>query len=87
MQQDESAAAAHEVRELDEVVQRLQDRFPGIDRDRIRAAVTDAHREFDGRPIRDFVPVFVERTAGALLSSPAKHSAAGTQSTAGDQAR
>lgn len=62
--------AAHEAREIDEVVERLQVRFPGIDRDQVRAAVTDAHHAFDGRPIRDFVPVFVERAARASLSNP-----------------
>lgn len=62
--------AAHEAREIDEVVERLQARFPDIARERVRAAVTDAHHAFDGRPIRDFVPVFVERTARAALSTP-----------------
>jgi hypothetical protein len=64
--------AAHEAREIDEVIQRLQDRFPDIDQNRIRGVVTDAHREFEGRPIRDFVPVFVERAARTTLTtSPA----------------
>jgi hypothetical protein len=57
---DRTDVAAHEAREIGEVVERLRDRFPDISVDRIRAVVTDAHREFDGRPIRDFVPVFVD---------------------------
>jgi hypothetical protein len=71
MQQNEAAAhqpaEAHEARGIDEVIQRLQHRFPDLQRDRIRAAVTDAHQSFDGRPIRDFVPVFVERMPRAIL--------------------
>lgn len=63
-------AAAHEAREIGEVVERLRDRFPDISEDRIRAVVTDAHQEFDGRPIRDFVPVFVERSARTILTNP-----------------
>jgi hypothetical protein len=63
-------AAAHEALEIDEVIERLQDRFPDIDQDRIRGVVTDAHREFEGRAIRDFVPVFVERAARITLTTP-----------------
>lgn len=68
--QQQPDRAAHEAREIDEVIQRLQDRFPDTDHDRIRAAVTDAHRLFEGRPIRDFVPVFVERAARTALAAP-----------------
>jgi hypothetical protein len=66
------AAEAHEAREIDEVIQRLQDRFPDLQRDRIHAAVTDAHHAFDGKPIRDFVPVFVERAARAALAGASR---------------
>ena len=62
--------AAHEAREIDEVIQRLQERFPDLSGEQIRQAVTDAHRAFEGRPIRDFVPVFVERAAKAVLVNP-----------------
>ncbi|MEV4013932.1 hypothetical protein AB0J35_25880 [Nonomuraea angiospora] len=31
--------------------------------ERVRSAVVAAHHRFDGRPIRDFVPIFVERIA------------------------
>lgn len=55
--------AEHEAREIDEVVARLQDRFPTVDEQRIRQVVEEEHRTFEGRPIRDFVPVFVERSA------------------------
>jgi hypothetical protein len=61
---------AREAREIDEVIGRLQDRFPDHGQEQIRAAVTNAHREFEGRPIRDFVPIFVERAARATLTTP-----------------
>jgi hypothetical protein len=69
-QPDRPDPAAHEAREINLVIQRLQDRFPDVDRDRIRAVVVDAHEEFQGRPIRDFVPVFVERAARTALTAP-----------------
>ena len=37
----------------------------------INQAVADAMREFDGRPIRDFVPTLVERAAGAVARGQA----------------
>lgn len=43
------------------VVERLQVRFPGTPRHTIDRAVVEAHREFDDQPIRDFVPILVER--------------------------
>ena len=62
------AAAAHEVRELNEVVERLRERFPEVPEERVRSVVTKAHEGFAGHPIRDFVPVFVERVARDELS-------------------
>lgn len=62
--------AAHEAREIDEVLQRLRVRFPDADETRVRAAVSDAHRQFGGRPIRDFVPCSWERAARAILAAP-----------------
>ena len=43
------------------VVERLQARFPQTPRDVIARAVSEAHREFDDQPIRDYVPLLVER--------------------------
>ena len=60
--------AAHESRELNEVVERLLQRFPDMPEERVRSAVIKAHQEFVNNPIRDFVPVFVERSARAELS-------------------
>ncbi len=58
----------HEARAMEEVVQRLVARFPDVPDDRVRQIVTAAHREFVNRPLRDFVPVFVERSAKSELS-------------------
>ena len=68
MDHDPDLAAAHESRELDEVVERLLLRFPDLQEDRVRSVVTKAHAKFVGNPIRDFVPVFVERSARDELS-------------------
>jgi len=55
--------AEHEAREIDEVIERLRERFPDVPPERIREIVSAEHHAFEGRPIRDFVPVFVERAA------------------------
>ena len=60
-----------EVRAVDEVVDRLVGRFPDLSRDRIAAVVETAHLELEGNPVRDFVPVLVERTAKQRLKQEA----------------
>jgi len=59
----DTGKAEHEARALEEVVERLVARFPDVAEDRVREIVRAAHEEFANRPIRDYVPVFVERTA------------------------
>ncbi len=49
------------------VAERLQTRFPSIDPQTISATVAECHEVYDGRPIRDFVPVLVEREARERL--------------------
>ena len=67
-------AVEQEVRELqamrelnDRLVRRFGDSHP---RDEVAHTITTVHHEFDGRPIRDFVPVLVERLASEKLRSP-----------------
>ena len=60
----------HEAREIDEVVERLSEKFPQEQPDRIRAVVDAAHEQFAGNPIRDFGPVFVDRAARDVLDRP-----------------
>ncbi|MER5949917.1 hypothetical protein ABT127_28075 [Streptomyces sp. NPDC001904] len=38
--------------------------------DEVADAVVQAHEDFAGRPVRDFVPVLVERKARAVLGKP-----------------
>lgn len=52
-----------EQRGVDEVVTRLSGRFPDVDVERIRAIVAEEHHAYEGRPVRDFVPVLVEKNA------------------------
>lgn len=50
-----------EVHAIAHVARRLRARFPDIQAEAIDRMVFDAAREFDGRPIRDYVPILVER--------------------------
>ncbi|HYU85727.1 MAG TPA: hypothetical protein VEK80_13085 [Kribbellaceae bacterium] len=54
---------SEENRAISEVVERLSKSFPTLPSDRVKAAVEDSRPEFDASPIRDFVPLFVERSA------------------------
>ncbi len=49
------------------VVERLQ--FPEMPPDAIDAIVNGHYEAFDGRPVRDFVPVLVERATRADLQA------------------
>jgi hypothetical protein len=51
---------------LEVVRARLRERFPELDADTIDAAVGAAHDQLTG-PIRDYVPVLVERAARDVL--------------------
>ncbi|MEF3403239.1 three-helix bundle dimerization domain-containing protein [Agromyces sp. CCNWLW203] len=73
-----------EVRAVDEVVDRLVGRFPDLTRDRIAAVVEAAHLELEGNPVRDFVPVLVERTAKQRLKQEATASPVMVESVPGD---
>ena len=61
-----------EARAVDEVIDRLVGRFPDLSRDRIASVVETAHLELEGNPVRDFVPVLVERTAKQRLKQEAR---------------
>lgn len=54
---------ADETRAIAEVSHRLVTSFPGVAPDVIEHTVHTSHEEFAGSPIRDFVPVLVERMA------------------------
>jgi hypothetical protein len=50
-----------ELRALDALADRLRGRFPDAPPESIKKVVDEVHQQFDGRPIRDFIPVLVER--------------------------
>jgi hypothetical protein len=53
--------SAEEMRHVAALVDRLVARFPQVPADAIAAAVSSAHGQLVDAPIRDFVPVLVER--------------------------
>jgi hypothetical protein len=60
MDPDEAAAMA-------QVSIRMRRLFPQCSPEVIDRALAAAHQEFDGRPIRHFVPILVERSATEAL--------------------
>ena len=73
--------AASEAEAISRVVQRLRQQFPEVPPDALEEVVNGHYEAFDGRPLRDFVPVLVERAtradleAGIEASVPAETSA------------
>ncbi len=63
--------AEHERAALAEVEERLCRRFPELDPTVVEAAVRVSHAQLTG-PIRDFVPLLVERAARDRLSFAAR---------------
>lgn len=60
-----------ERRAIGEVIDRIAGRLPGLPRPTIEAEVEENLKQFDGRPIRDFVPLFVERASVDSLAAQA----------------
>lgn len=54
---------SEEDRAIAEAVERLIKAFPGLSPATVERAVAESRPEFEGNPIRDFVPLFVERSA------------------------
>lgn len=72
----QNVARHDESQALEDVRARLAVRFPELDADTVNAAVDAAYARLTG-PIRDYVPVLVERAARDLLSR--RHEAAAAQ--------
>lgn len=70
-----SADTLRERHALDHVTDRLSRSFAGrVSRSRVDATVNAIHHRFDGSPIREFVPVLVERMArDELRHTPPEH--------------
>jgi hypothetical protein len=52
---------------IEQLVVRLTNRYPGISESTVSSVVHDVHARFEGRPLRDFVPLLVERHAKSEL--------------------
>jgi hypothetical protein len=52
---------------IDEVVARLASRYPTIAQSTVSTVVHDVYTRFDGRPLRDYIPLLVERNARTEL--------------------
>ncbi|MGN7799434.1 three-helix bundle dimerization domain-containing protein [Leifsonia sp. 22587] len=59
---DEDLAVEH-------AAERLADRFPEVPREHIEELVEKHHEEFDGAPVRDFVPVLIEHDVKQELNA------------------
>ena len=64
-----------ELKSVAKVVDRLVERFPDIPRSSIERAVLEEHKALDGRPIREYVPVLVERGARGRLRAASRGAA------------
>jgi hypothetical protein len=53
---------------IDQMVVRLASRYPTVAASTVSTLVHDIHSRYDDRPVRDFVPLLVERNAKAELS-------------------
>lgn len=53
---------------IGEVVERLTNKHPTVPPLTVADIVHKMHAKFDGRPVRDFVPLFVERNANTELA-------------------
>ena len=48
---------------IDQVADRLTGKYPTIPAETLTAIVRGVHARFDGRPVREYVPLLVERFA------------------------
>jgi hypothetical protein len=52
---------------IHQVADRLTGKYPTIPAETVTAVVWGVHARFDGRPVREYVPLLVERFAGQEL--------------------
>jgi hypothetical protein len=53
---------------IDQVARRLADVHKEVEPAQVTRVVQEEYARFEGRPIRDFIPLFVERNAKSELS-------------------
>ncbi len=63
-----SQVGASEWSAIEQLVDRLRSSYPHLPADTIATVVHHTHAKFDGHPVRDFVPLFVERGAKEELT-------------------
>jgi hypothetical protein len=61
-------AQQSESHQIEQVVTRLSATYPTVPQTRVVEVVRTVHARFEGRPLREFVPLFVERRAKRELS-------------------
>ena len=54
---------------IDQVAGRLVDIYAEVEPNHVSRIVHNEYARFDGRPVRDFIPLFVERNARAELAA------------------
>jgi len=52
---------------IDQLVERLTNRYPAIAQSTVARVVLETHARFQDRPVRDFIPLLVERNAKRAL--------------------
>ncbi len=63
-----SQVGASEWSAIEQLVDRLRNTYPLVPADTVATVVHHTHAKFDGHPVRDFVPLFVERAAKEQLT-------------------
>jgi hypothetical protein len=53
---------------INQIVRRLTCLYPSVPQDAIASVVHDVYARFDGRPLRDYIPLLVERSAKTELN-------------------
>ena len=53
---------------VNDVISRLAQKYPMVPATTISSIVRDMYAKFDGRPLREFIPLFVERNARVALT-------------------
>ncbi|MGO9286082.1 MAG: three-helix bundle dimerization domain-containing protein [Mycobacterium sp.] len=56
-----------EQRMIDQLIERMMRKYPAVPPDAVATVVRDIHARVDGRPLRDYVPLLVERRAHSEL--------------------
>jgi hypothetical protein len=53
---------------IEQLVERLTTNYPTVSPEKVAAVVQENHARFEGRPLREYVPLFVERSARSDLA-------------------